>query len=127
MTQMPTRNLLLWIFALASACFIGYVNTHTDEVTVVAMFMLMLTFALGFVQPRLGGGMAWLWWLLCGAAVPVSQLTANVLNLHVPYPNSLSNLPESCIAFVPAAIGTYSGLLCRWMIWGRQTRVHAQG
>ena len=84
---------------------VGYVNTHTDEETVVAGFLLLSSFALGFAQP----GRPWRWALLLGLSVPLSALLALVLGLRLPYPNDLDNVATSLVALIPAFVAAYLG------------------
>lgn len=107
---MRYSGMLLWMLAALMALFIGFVDTHTDEVTVVALFLLIFGTALGFLQPR----GAWRWWLLLGASVPAAQVLAHWLGWKVPYPNEYRDIAQSWIALVPAVIGVYCGVALRW-------------
>jgi hypothetical protein len=99
------RHAVLVAIAVAFAIVTGWANTHTNEVTALMLLLVPATFGLGVAHPL----RAWRWALLVGASVPASQAIAFVFHLHVPYPNQLADVGQSCIAMVPAMLGAYAG------------------
>jgi hypothetical protein len=95
------------IFGLA----VGYVNIHSAEVQPPVLTILVFTFLLGCLDPR----RAWLWALILGGAVPLSYALSPVLGYPVPYPPD-PNIFAAFLAFIPAFIGAYAGVLARWLI-----------
>jgi hypothetical protein len=107
-----TRSLIVLAMGIIAAVAVGYLNTHTDESLVVLPAVVALTGILGLLSPR----SAWRWALLIGLAVPLSQLIFLALNLHVPYPNGLADIPPSLLAVIPAVAGAYLGVVVSGML-----------
>jgi hypothetical protein len=103
--QMSPKSSALLVVAIVLTLGTGYLNTHTDELMVVVPWVVVVTVALGSVQPR----RPWLWAFLIGLAVPLSQVFAGALGLRVPYPNAPNDMLTSCVAIVPAFVGAYVG------------------
>ena len=97
--------------ALLVSVWIGYLNTHTDEVTIILPFLLIGAFGLGFGQP----GKAWLWGIIVGMAIPGSQALAYRFQLGVPYPNDWHDVVSSGALLVPALLAAYAGAAVRWL------------
>jgi hypothetical protein len=99
------RSISLVIVILAMGFFIGWVDLHNNEPQPAAMCIVVFSFILGFRSPA----KAWLWAILIGLSIPVSQSVALAKGT-----GSLHNLLTCVIAFIPAFIGGYSGALVRW-------------
>lgn len=88
---------------------IGYLNLHTDEVPIVLFGVLVASFGLGLVSPKLPIR----WALVAGLTVPASAALAFALQIHVPYLNGWGNIVNSLVAVVPGFIGAYLGAATR--------------
>ena len=95
-------------FAAAGAlgAFAGYTDLHNDEVQAAVLVLLVATFLPALVHPK--GG--WIIALLAGSCVPIAHLWARATGFALPYPSAL---PGTLLAFVPAFLGAYAGVLVR--------------
>ncbi len=108
---MKKRTAIALGLAMLFGLVTGYVNIHSDEVQAPVLSILVFTFLLGCLDPR----RAWLWALILGGAVPLSYALAPIFGYSVPYPPD-PNIFASFIAFIPAFLGAYAGVLARWLI-----------
>ncbi len=97
-------SILILAAILAMIFFIGWVDLHNNEPQPAALCIIVFTFILSFFRPR----KPWLWAILIGLSIPLSQLFALIKGT-----GSLQNLLTCVIAFIPAFIGAYSGWLFR--------------
>jgi hypothetical protein len=68
---MPSRNslstVLVAVLALAGGIFVGYADSHSDDVHLTLALLFGFSFLVGFLKPQ----RVWLWALLVGIWVPV--------------------------------------------------------
>ena len=108
LTRMPS----LWphLFALFLGMLVGYLDLHSDDPQFAVLLVLVFGFFLGYSHTA----NAWRWALLLGVWVPVFGI------LKILYDGSTDRLISdgvfSTIAFVPAFIGVYVGVLIKGMI-----------
>ncbi len=111
---LPIAAILLWLkpnlwLPLLTA-FLGVIIGLSDLKSDVQMtFLLLLVFGFfaGYAKPQY----AWLWAILLGIWVPLTEFTAFAVGLKLAYrPDILA----SCVALVPAFIGAYGGVAVQW-------------
>lgn len=98
----------LWhyLLALFLGLVIGWIDLRAVEVQPTVLLLLVFGLFLGFAQPR----HAWRWALLLAVWIPLGGFVALVVGLRTPAPVEPTAL-ASFIAFIPAFIGTYAGVL----------------
>ena len=106
---------LYWPCLIAAAFFIGWCDTHTDEIPIVLGFVLIICGALGLLWPQ--------YFLLTGIVVGLSVFAAETLVnfgvLRAPYP-SKPGLPwPALLALIPAMVGAAAGAGIRRMATAR--------
>jgi len=102
---------LIWvclILALAGGIFGGWVDFNNDEPQAAVLVILVLTFLLGMIQPRI----AWLWAIIVALCLPAVYLVATSLGYQPVSPPS-PGWYASLLALIPAFIGAYAGALGR--------------
>jgi hypothetical protein len=105
---------LIWIcliLALSGGIFAGWVDFNNDEPQAAVLVILVVTFLLGLIQPRL----AWLWAIIVALSLPAVYLVATNLGYQPVSPPS-PGWYASLLALIPAFIGAYSGTLGRVII-----------
>ena len=107
-TDMDKKAASLCLLAFALGLCIGYLDFHSKEVQVPVFFILVFTFGFGLALPQ----KAWRWALLIGAGVPLCHIVNALLRRPPPYPVE-PNVFATCIAFIPAFIGAYTGAFLR--------------
>jgi hypothetical protein len=96
------------ILALSGGIFAGWVDFNNDEPQAAVLVILVVTFLLGLLQPRLSG----LWAIIVGLSLPAVYLVATKLGYQPASPPS-PGWYASLLALIPAFIGAYSGALGR--------------
>jgi phosphate/sulfate permease len=128
---MQRHSMLVLVLAGLLAIFVGYVNVTASEMQAIIGVLLIAGFALGALEPR----QAWRWALLLGAAVFLSgaiayllaipspaYLHARAIHPELPPTEPFSDTLESLIAFIPAFVAVYLGVIARKiveMVWPR--------
>ncbi len=102
------RDALLVALALLFGACAGWTDVHTDDTQFVVLSVLLFSFVLGLIRPRL----AWLWALLVGLGVPLAEDYALLTNMRTPWPQS-GNVLGSLVAVVFAFAGAYAAVLMR--------------
>jgi hypothetical protein len=105
------KKYLVWIcliLALSGGIFAGWVDFNNDEPQAAVLVILMVTFLLGLIQPRL----AWLWAIIVALSLPAVYLVATNLSYQPVSPPS-PGWYASLLALIPAFIGAYLGALAR--------------
>jgi hypothetical protein len=97
------------VLALLTAAVTSAFDLPSDEVVVPLVFLLPLTFVLGFGRPM----QAWRWALIAGLGVPLGRMIAMTFDLPVKDP---SPVLETCVVFIPAFAGTYAGVAARALL-----------
>lgn len=111
---------LVLVLALAAGIFVGYVDIHSSEVFIPVLLILGFAFIFGYLLP----GIAWRLALLIGIGVPLVGLAAYYLGYETKYVEELKRLQEnyvynikdvltSVLAFIPAFIGVYAGVILK--------------
>ena len=111
---------LVFVLALAGGIFIGYVDLHSSEVFIPIILIVGFAFIFGYILP----GIAWRVALLVGIGVPLVALAAYYFGYEPKFVAELKKLQEnyvynikdvlgSLLAFIPAFIGTYGGVLLK--------------
>ncbi len=111
---LPIAAILLWLkpnlwLPLLTA-FLGILVGLSDlrsDVQLTALLLLVFGFFAGYAKPQ----SAWVWALLLGIWVPLSEFTALAIGLRLSY---RPDILVSAIALVPAFIGAYGGVVVRW-------------
>ena len=100
----------LWhyLFALFLGLVIGWMDMHSVEVQPTVLLLLVFGMFLGFAQPR----HAWRWALLLAVWVPLGGFLAQFAGLRTAAPAE-PGVIASFIAFIPAFVGAYGGVLVR--------------
>jgi len=100
---------LIALVALAGGAFIGYADSHSDDVFITLGILLGFSFLLGFLGPRL----PWLWAPLVGIWVPVLDTVLPRLGLAPreagPSTSLLSFLAVMALVMTVCFAGAYSG------------------
>jgi hypothetical protein len=99
------------ILALTGGIFAGWVDFNNNEPQAAVLVILMATFLLGLIEPRL----AWLWAIIVALSLPSVYLVATNLGYQPVSPPS-PGWYASLLALIPAFIGAYSGALGRVII-----------
>jgi hypothetical protein len=105
------NKLLTWvclILALAGGMFAGWVDFNNDEPQAAVLVILVVTFLLGLMRPKL----AWLWAISVALCLPAVYLVASSLGYRPVSPPS-PGWYASLLALIPAFIGAYLGALGR--------------
>jgi hypothetical protein len=104
---------------------VGYVDLTASEIQAVVLILLVGGFILGALATK----RAWVVALLIGLAVPVAEAIALIVGFepagiahsravrpdaNITY--GAANLWESFIALIPAFVGTYTGVIIRYII-----------
>jgi hypothetical protein len=112
--RMRLTILTAYLFCVAAIIFLGRFELHTDDAGVVVLFILVITFILGWIHPR----RAWLWAFL-GWCVPAVHLFWRAAKSDL---NNVSGI-VMLTAFVTVLgfAGSYSGVLARKIV-GRSLR-----
>jgi hypothetical protein len=108
------NKVLTWIcviLALAGGIFAGWVDFNNDEPQAAVLVILVVTFLLGLLRPRL----AWLWAIIVALCLPGVYLVATNLGYQSVSPPS-PGWYASLLALIPAFIGAYAGGLGRVII-----------
>ena len=108
------NKVLTWIciiIALNAGIFAGWVDFNNDEPQAAVLVILVVTFLLGSLQPRL----AWLWAMIVALCLPAVYLVATNLGYQPVSPPS-PGLYATLLALIPAFIGAYAGALGRLMM-----------
>jgi hypothetical protein len=90
---------------------IGYLDLYTTEVTVTIVALLLAGFVLGLLQPKA----AWRWAVLLTLGLPIMEIVGQQLSLHTA---ELIHLDPrvTLVALVFALIGSYVGVVVRWLV-----------
>jgi hypothetical protein len=98
----------LWhyLFALFLGLVIGWLDIRSVEAQPTVLLLVVCGLFLGFSQPT----HAWRWALLLAVWIPLGGFAALAIGLRTPAPDE-PGVIGSFIAFVPAFIGTYVGVL----------------
>jgi len=99
------------ILALSSGIFAGWVDFNNDEPQAAVLVILVVTFLLGLIQPRL----AWLWAIIVALSLPAVYLVATNVGFQPVSPPS-PGLYATLLALIPSFIGAYAGALCRMIM-----------
>lgn len=101
----------LWhyLFALFLGLVIGWIDLRSVEVQPTVLLLLVCGMFLGNAQPK----HAWRWALLLAVWVPLGGLVALAAGLKTAAPAE-PGVFASLIAFIPALIGAYGGVLVNW-------------
>ncbi|HZS06611.1 MAG TPA: hypothetical protein VFD58_17370 [Blastocatellia bacterium] len=91
----------------------GYIDLHVHEVQPSVLLLILFAMFLGFANPT----GAWRWALIIGAGIPLAHLIGRAVGYYPPYP-VLPNVFATCLAFVPAVIGAYCGVMVRRFVTG---------
>jgi NO-binding membrane sensor protein with MHYT domain len=104
------RVILVLLLAVLVSAAIGYVDTHLngDDNLPSVLIISCAAFVFGVFKPA----HAWQWALIIGLGIPVSHLIGLLVGYHPPYPVK-PNVLVTFIAFIPAFIGAYLGVLVR--------------
>ena len=109
--MMQSMDKLYWPCLIASALFIGWCDTHTDETPIVLGFVLIVSGALGLLWPR--------YFLITGVVVGLSVFAAETLvnfgALRAPYPAKSGFAWPALVAVIPAMAGAAAGAGIRRM------------
>ena len=99
-----------WLPAVAVCVglIIGYVDWHVDEVQVP----ILLIAGSSFIFSLFSGDKAWLWGLMIGCGVPISHIIGRAMGFQENYPVN-PNIFVTFLAFIPAFVGAYCGVLLR--------------
>lgn len=104
-------GVLLAGVALVGGFFIGYADSHSDDVFVTLGVLVAFSFLLGLLGPR----WPWLWAVLIGIWVPVLDATLPRVGLAPQRPGEslgfLSLLAVSGLVMTVCGAGTYAGAL----------------
>ncbi len=111
---------LAFLLALAAGIFTGYVDFHSSEVFIPVLLILGFAFIFGYLLPAI----AWRLALLIGLGVPLVALAAyyfgyepkfveELKKLHSDYSHNLKDALGSLLAFIPAFIGAYGGVILK--------------
>jgi hypothetical protein len=106
------RDLAVLGLAIAAGMLVGCVDRGASEVFVPAGMILVFTFALGMLAPRL----AWLWGIVVGLGVPAVHAMVQISGQAQPYPFDWSGV------FLPIMFGL-AGACAGWFV----RRVMAEG
>ncbi len=102
-------NGVIAVVAVAGGAFIGYADSHSDDVFITLGSLMMFSFLLGFLGPR----RPWLWAPLVGIWVPVLDTVLPRLGLapREPGPSSsfLSFLAVLALVMTICFAGAYPG------------------
>jgi hypothetical protein len=98
----------LWhyLLALFLGLVIGWIDIRSVEVQPTVLLLIVFGMFLGFAQPS----HAWRWALILAIWIPLGGFAAQVVGLQTPAPAE-PGVIGSFIAFIPAFIGTYGGVL----------------
>ena len=88
--------------------FAGWVDFNNDEPQAAVLVILVVTFLLGLMRPKL----AWLWAIIVALCLPAVYLVATSLGYRPVSPPS-PGWYASLLALIPAFIGAYAGALGR--------------
>jgi hypothetical protein len=110
---MPSKDAVLTgliaVIAVAGGAFVGYADSHSDDVFITLGILLGFSFLLGLLGPRL----PWLWALLVGIWVPVLDTVLPLLGLapREPGPSSsfLSFLAVTGLVMTVCFAGAFPG------------------
>ncbi len=96
----------LWhyLFGLFLGLLIGWIDFRAVEVQPSVLLLLVFGLFLGFAQPR----HAWRWALILGIWIPLGGFAAVWLGLKA---FSVQETIGSMMAFIPALVGAYGGVL----------------
>jgi len=113
--MMQSMDKLYWPCLIASTLFIGWCDTHTNEIPVVLGFVLIISGALGLLWPQ--------YFLITGVVIGLSLFMAETLvnfgALRAPYP-AKPGLPwPALLALIPAMVGAAAGAGIRRMTTAR--------
>ena len=89
---------------------VGWLDLTNTEVQVTVGALLFAGFMVGLMRPS----HAWLWASILGFSVPAAQAIALLTGFRPPYPYGWDTVLEAFLAFMPAFVGTYGGILARW-------------
>jgi hypothetical protein len=113
--MMQSMDKLYWPCLIAAAVFIGWCDTHTDEITLVLGFVLIVCGALGLLWPQ--------YFLISGIVVGLSLFaTESLVNLgllNARYPERGGIPWPALLALIPAMIGAAAGAGIRRMTTAR--------
>lgn len=98
------------IVALALAALTGWVDIHNTDVQPAAACVLVFSFLLAAIKPRLW----WLWALLLGLSIPATHLCVRLFHITLSYP--VNSYLSTFVALIPATIGAGLGLACGWIV-----------
>ena len=104
-------GLVCSIMALLGAAFAGWVDFNNDEPQAAVLVILATTILLGFLLPS----RAWLWAIIMALGLPVVYLFLRALGYQPVSPPS-PGWYASLLAFIPAFIGVYSGVIGRLLV-----------
>jgi len=112
---MPSKDglstVLVAVLALAGGIFVGYADSHSDDVPLTLALLFGFSFLVGFLKPR----RVWLWSLLVGIWVPVLDALLRPIGLapHEPSPTPglLSTLAVLGLVMAACFAGAFAGAL----------------
>ncbi len=96
------------LIAIFLGLLTGYLNLQSDEIQFPVLLLLVFGFFIAFSHPAKG----WQFAILLGIWIPIGQFILILVDRY-----SHSFVQEgifSFLAFVPALIGAYSGVVVRW-------------
>ncbi len=110
MKPIPSATLLAAALAVAAGLFAGYVDFHNDEPQPAVLVILVAGLLVGLLAPRL----AWLWAIILVLGIPAAYLIGGAVGAtpRTPIEPSFGWV----IAFLPAFLATYGGVLVRKVI-----------
>ncbi len=82
----------------------GWLNLTSSEIQVIALLLIAFGLFLGFAQPQ----HAWRWALILAMWLPLGALLSVAMGFKL---DLIGEVLGSLIAFVPAFIGVYCGVL----------------
>ena len=119
--QKQTWVSLLWLsLALGFGAGVGYIDVTNAEVQAPALALLIATFILGVMRPRL----AWLGALVVALSIPTAHAIEKTLQRPPLY--EFGWLPGILLPFLFALGGAYAGAAARWATtWARDQATHS--
>jgi hypothetical protein len=106
LNEKPTRD--GWFYCFAALCGIGtgYADVVVDDLLFTALLVLASCMLLGILRRR----WPWRWVLVVGAFVPLTELTAYLIQTVKP---TRAQIYGSFLAFLPGIAGAYGGAVMR--------------